>query len=113
MSDFDLKIDEACSIFQRKKNPSIKKQKKREKKEFKAPTPIECREYFKTNGYSTVAADNFHRYYSAKNWHNSVGKPVLNWKSTANAIWFTPENQMIKPQVQQAKQSITEQDKRY
>jgi hypothetical protein len=87
--------------------------KKKEKKEFKPPTPIECREYFKTNGYSTVAADNFHRYYSAKNWHNSMGKPVLSWKGTASAIWFTPENQMIKPQVQQVKQSITEEDKRY
>jgi hypothetical protein len=27
-----------------------------------------------------------------------MGKPVLSWKGTASSIWFTPENQMVKPQ---------------
>lgn len=86
--------------------------KKREKREIKYPNESECTAYFQQNGYSTVAGQRFYSFYSALGWKDSRGNKVLDWKGKARSVWFTPENQMVRPQ-QKVIQTISEEDKRY
>lgn len=86
--------------------------KKRERKEIKYPNEAECVTYFQQNGYSTIAGQNFYRYYSALDWHDSRKNKVLDWKGKARSVWFTPENQVVKQQ-QRVIQTISDADKRY
>lgn len=54
-------------------------QKKRKQTQFVPPTVDDVAAYCKEKGYS-IDAKMFHDYYSAADWHDSKGKPVLNWK---------------------------------
>ena len=66
------------------------------KQKFIPPTLEEVEIYFVENGYSAEAAKKAFQHYNLANWHDTNGKPVLNWKQKMNTIWFKDENK-IKP----------------
>ena len=49
-------------------------------------------EYFDDNGYTRDAAERAYAYYTERNWVDSKGSQVKNWKSKCIAVWFKPEN---------------------
>jgi hypothetical protein len=53
------------------------------------------RQYFTENGYSSEAADKFHKYYETENWHDSKGNRVKSWKQKAQSVWFKDENKIF------------------
>lgn len=61
------------------------------KPKFMPPSLEEVRAYCKEKGYSGIA-DKVHDYYEKLDWHDSMGKRVLSWKSKLIANWFKPEN---------------------
>lgn len=73
------------------------------KKEFVPPTVEEVKVFFEAEGYDLETAEKAYKHYALADWHNSKGKPVLNWKQTMNTNWFKPENKIKKvaqPQIQ-------------
>ena len=54
-------------------------------------------EYFLEKGYKEEIARKAFEYYSTANWHDANGKPVRNWKQKMQAVWFTEENKIKKP----------------
>lgn len=66
--------------------------KNKKKRIFIPPTIFEVVEYFSQNGYTTASAEKAYKYYNVAEWHDSNGKPVLNWKQKVQAVWFTDEN---------------------
>ena len=60
--------------------------------ESKIPSLEEVVKYFLEKGYKSTAAKQAFEYYTNLNWHNSKGKPVLNWKNTMLNNWFTEKN---------------------
>lgn len=75
----DLNVCPACGHVINKKVLAIKK----------APTKIEVCNFFVDNGYTKEGAIQAWNFYNDAHWHNSQGKPVLNWKQTmrANQFW--------------------------
>nr|WP_199077409.1 hypothetical protein [Pedobacter sp. ASV19] len=54
--------------------------------------------YFIQKGRQEQESLAFYNYYSLKNWRNSTGEPIKNWKTLAwNWIWNNPFNQQFKP----------------
>lgn len=53
-------------------------------------------DFFSENGYTREAARSFWSYYSESGWKDSKGKPVLNWKAKARAVWFKKEHEIPK-----------------
>jgi hypothetical protein len=49
-------------------------------------------DFFKENGYTKDSAIRAFDYYSNRNWIDSKGNPVLNWKNKVRQVWFKPEN---------------------
>jgi hypothetical protein len=68
------------------------KNEKNGKNRFIAPELSEVEKYFIDNGYTLVAAKKAFDYYSVADWHDSNGKPVLNWKQKMIQVWFKFEN---------------------
>lgn len=75
---------------------AIKEKKRKEKKVFTPPALDDVKKYFSENGYKTEVAERAFNGYSEANWHDSKGKPVLNWKQKMNNVWFTDENRVAK-----------------
>ena len=61
-------------------------------KEFVPPSLDEVVEYFDEKGYTRDAAERAYAYYTERNWVDSKGSQVKNWKSKCIAVWFKPEN---------------------
>ena len=59
---------------------------------FIPPSLDEVVEYFDDNGYTRDAAERAYAYYTERNWIDSKGAQVKNWKSKCIAVWFKPEN---------------------
>lgn len=59
---------------------------------FISPSLDEVVEYFDDNGYTRDAAERAYAYYTERNWVDSKGSQVKNWKSKCIAVWFKPEN---------------------
>ena len=59
---------------------------------FIPPSLDEVVEYFDDNGYTRDAAERAYDYYTERNWVDSKGSQVKNWKSKCIAVWFKPEN---------------------
>lgn len=82
-------------------NPSKVKEskvnKKESKKKFIPPTILEVKEYFKENGYKEETAIKAFNSYDIAGWHDTHGKPVLNWKQKMINVWFTEENKIYLP----------------
>lgn len=74
----------------RKDKPSIEDskptRKSKSRKEFIPPTVEEVRKYCDEKGYS-VDAVRFIEYYSDRNWKDSLGRPVLDWKQRIISTW--------------------------
>jgi hypothetical protein len=62
-----------------------------QKKKFEPPSLDEVIKFFKKNGYRWDIAELTFKYYSDADWHDSKGKPVLNWKQKIRGNWFKPE----------------------
>ena len=75
-------------------NTVIEEKKKRVKKDFTPPSPLEVELYFQENGYKKESAEKAFNYYNCANWVNSKGKQVLNWKQTMQGVWFKEENKI-------------------
>ena len=64
-------------------------------------------DFFKSNGYSELAAETAWHYYVEKNWKDMAGKKVKNWKIKVRNNWFKPYNkpeEEIKTQQPKTKQ---------
>lgn len=64
---------------------------KKTKQPAPAPSLEEVKAYFKAEGYQEDCAIRFHKYYSALDWFDNRGAPVLRWKGKAVSSWFKPE----------------------
>lgn len=73
--------------------PTIKKTvKKKVSKAFVPPSLDEWVKYFLDNGYKKEIAETAWKIYDTANWHDTHGKPVLNWKQKAVSVWFKEEH---------------------
>lgn len=61
----------------------------------KRPTIHEVIKYFNENGYSQITAETAFYHYENKNWIDTNGKPVLNWKNKMKNVWFKAENKIV------------------
>lgn len=75
-----------------KQNP---KQKQKKPRNFVPPSMDDVKDYFFENGFPIELAERAFKGYSAANWHDSRGKPVLNWKQKMINVWFKPENKIV------------------
>lgn len=73
--------------------PSIKKEvKEKVSKVFVPPTLQEWCKFFAEKGYKREVAENSFMAYDNAKWHDTFGKPVLNWKQKAINVWFKEEH---------------------
>ena len=64
-------------------------------------------DFFKSNGYTELSAENAWHYYVENNWKDKSGKQVKNWKIKVRNNWFKPYNKSeeeTKPQQQKPKE---------
>ena len=64
-----------------------KESKRKEKKEFVAPSVLEVQAYFSENGWKPELGTRAYNHYHPE-WKNSQGKKVLNWKQTMRTVWM-------------------------
>lgn len=69
--------------------------KKRKQKPFAPPSKEEFQRYCTENGFGHIAKRAYLGY-SEANWHDSEGKPVKNWKSKLQHVWFRDANRTPK-----------------
>lgn len=69
--------------------------KRKPKKVFVPPSLEEFEKYFYDKGYKKSVAVRAWTAYHESDWHDSHGKPVYNWKSKCNNVWFKDENKML------------------
>ena len=60
--------------------------------QFSPPNVDEFTEYFRVNGYELDIAKRAYAGYTEGNWHDSRGKPIINWKQKCQHVWFKPEH---------------------
>ena len=72
--------------------PDIYTKKGVKKRVFIPPSLTDVISYFKEKGYSTEVGKRAFDGYNEADWHDSKGKPVLNWKQKMNHVWFKDEN---------------------
>jgi len=72
-----------------------KRKEKNKNKRFKPPCLDDVLSYAKERGYSGEIAKKAFEHYSLADWHDTYGKPVLNWKQKINTNWFKPEHKII------------------
>lgn len=65
--------------------------KKAETKTIPPPLP-EFKDYFKQHGFPEALAITVWHGYNAANWHDSEGKPIINWKQKCQHVWFKEKN---------------------
>ena len=82
---------------------------KKRKKKFIPPSRAEVVKYFFDNGYSIDVGKRAFEGYSVADWHDTNGKPVLNWKQKMNYVWFKDEN---RAPVQTSQKPLTMEDVR-
>jgi hypothetical protein len=75
---------------------------KPEKKCFIPPTMDEVKIFFNEKGYNEIGAIKAFEHYNLAGWHDTEGKPVLNWKQKMNTNWLRQEylinkQEIIKP----------------
>lgn len=73
------------------------KRKRKVKKEFSPPTVEDMIQFFKEKNFPESLARKVFAYYNTTNdkginWHDSRGKPILNWKQKCIAVWMKEEN---------------------
>lgn len=68
------------------------KKPRKTKNEFIPPSLEEVISYFKENHYLSQSAIRAFKHYDLANWHDTNGKPVLNWKQKISTNWFKSEN---------------------
>lgn len=83
-------VEQPCNTNNKDKNS---KERKRSKREFVKPSIEEVINYFTENGYTKQSAIKAFNHYDLAQWHDTAGKPVLNWKQKMNTVWFKPENE--------------------
>lgn len=99
---YQVAQNDSETILKRKRNDSetiltpIEEREKREegkkgKKFFLAPQLFDVIEYFNSNGYSRDGAEVAFNYYDKKNWVDSKGNKVSNWKLKMQNVWFKDE----------------------
>lgn len=64
------------------------------KKKFIVPSLEEVKQFFKEKGYTQESAIKAWNHYNFASWHDTTGKPVLNWKQKMNTVWFKEENKI-------------------
>ncbi len=77
---------------EKKERKEIKESSKRKRSSFMPPTLEQVKEYFKFRGYTEESAVKAWNHYDLGGWHDTSGKPVLNWKQKMNTVWLKPEN---------------------
>ncbi len=70
------------------------------------PTWEEWYMFCKSRNFEHVAITAWD-YYEAGDWHDSNGKPVLNWKQKLIAVWFKKDGKSNIPKVSTLKPSST------
>lgn len=73
----------------------IKERNKGKRSSFMPPSLEEVKEYFKFRGYTEESAVKAWNHYDLADWHDTSGKPVLNWKQKMNTVWLKPENKIV------------------
>jgi len=73
-----------------------KERKEKKKKVFIPPTLNDVISYFKEKGYKVEIAKKAFESYSVADWHDTNGRPVLNWKQKMINVWFKDENKETK-----------------
>ena len=81
-------------------SPSPSSKPKKEKT-FTPPSLDEVKEFFLKKGYDVKIADKAFDYYSAAEWKDSRGKPVMSWKQKMIAVWMKDEYRL--PVIQKEK----------
>ena len=89
---YDGTGDEQNVTKKERKKESKENKESKERKEFIAPALSEFVDYFVQHGYKADVAHRAYRAYAENSWKDSNDKPVVNWKSKVNNVWFTPEN---------------------
>ena len=85
-----------------------KNSSQRKKKKVSIPPSLaEVIKYFFDNGYSVDVGKRAFEGYNVADWHDTNGKPVLNWKQKMNNVWFKDEN---KAPVQTLQKPLTMED---
>ena len=65
------------------------------KGKFVPPTIDEFKTYFRENGFREDVAERAWKAYDANSWKDSRDKPVKNWKSKCQNVWFREEHKII------------------
>jgi len=82
------------NAIKERKGKERKIKERKMNKTFVPPLVEEVMEYFKENGYSKESALKAFNHYALAEWHDTGGKPVLNWKQKMNTVWFKDENRI-------------------
>ena len=93
-------LKNTISLEQPKEN--IKKEnikRKRAVTEFVPPTIEMVKVFFRENGYSHQAAENAFHHYADRNWCDTYGNRVLNWKSKIRNNWFKDQYKISESQL--------------
>lgn len=77
------------------KNEKNEENNARRKNSFMPPSLEEVKAFFKERGFTQESAVKAWNHYDLFNWHDTSGKPVLNWKQKMNSVWFKPENKIV------------------
>lgn len=70
----------------------VEKSKVEKSRLFVPPSAEEVEQYFTDNGYDKKVAAKAFKWYNDSDWNDSHGKPVKNWKTKMQKVWFTEEN---------------------
>lgn len=81
--------------YKNDKNEKNEENIARRKSSFLPPSVEEVKSFFKERGYAEEAAVKAWNHYELAKWHDTSGKPVLNWRQKMNTVWFKPENRMV------------------
>ena len=85
-----LSNSEASKVKQSKEEQS----KVNGSKEYKIPSLIDVKSYFKEKGYKEEIAEKAFNYYESYDWNDSKGKEIKNWKNKMVSVWFTTKNKL-------------------
>lgn len=88
-----IQTNNECNTIKERK---VKENKIKEniKRKFVIPDLNEFIKYFTENNYSEYLAKKVYEHYSLADWHDTHGKPVLNWKQKVHTNWFREENKI-------------------
>lgn len=81
---FSYSLNESGGIVLKLSNKAVKPKKS----SFVPPKLDEVIDFFKFKGFPAELAKQFFDYYEVGNWNDGGGKPVINWRQKAIAVWF-------------------------